>query len=460
MSRSDQNTDIEKAKKPSNLDSKRSKRTIRFLAQSVMLEESGNPLLVQMLVVSVCFVVIAFLLWASITRVDEVAVTQGIVAPTGQVQVVQHLEGGIVTDILVKEGDLVEQGQTLLRLDDVELTSQLAETAYTIANHRLQIERLEAFIHKRDPLFPKVDKKYDILVQNQKDALIKQKQARQEQIHILQSRIRQKEADLILLNDDERTTRQQLNSLREELRLRKALTREGLSSKIQLLSLQRDVSLTEGSLKQIFTRRKQTQENLQENKKSLHELDARLSHQAVTKLNDLKTELAQSLESQTRLKERHNRLAIKAKVRGVVQSLKVNSPGGVILPGAILLELVPKGRELIVETKITTRDIGHVKIGQTVIVKVMAYDFARYGGVDGILRQISPTTFLNEQQEPYYKGIVILKRHWVGPEHEENLRPILPGMTVQADIKTGNKTIMEYLLKPIYTSASQALQER
>jgi membrane fusion protein, adhesin transport system len=136
----------------------------------------------------------------------------------------------------------------------------------------------------------------------------------------------------------------------------------------------------------------------------------------------------------------------------------VHTVGGVIPPGAIITEIVPLDKELVVEAKIQPRDVGHVRIGQPVTVKVTTYDFSRYGGITGELKDVSASTFLDEQGEPYYKGIVELDRNYVGKDPMHNR--VMPGMTVQADIKTGKKTLFSYLLKPVYSSVSTAFRER
>lgn len=149
---------------------------------------------------------------------------------------------------------------------------------------------------------------------------------------------------------------------------------------------------------------------------------------------------------------------IRAPVRGIVVGPTIHTVGGVVPPGAVLLELVPLDKELIVETRITTRDVGHVKVGYPVTVKVTTYDFARYGAISGELKDISASTFLDAEGEPYYRGGVTLDRRYVGSDPE--LKRILPGMTVQADIKTGKKTLLAYLLNPVISSFKTSFRER
>lgn len=443
---------------PTPLGKQVSRRKIRYLAQSVALEETGNPLLAKLVIGTVGVVVVTFMIWAAVTRIDEIAVTVGKVVPTGQVQVVQHLNGGVVAEILVREGDAVSEGTLLIRLDASSLEMELQEMRLREMALRLQAQRLYAFATQQEPAFPDVGPDYENLVMDQHSVYRAQVQARTEAAHVLQSRIQQKQNEVELLSKQETTLATKVTLLREEFALRKRLTERGLSSKVSFLEIRRTLNQAEGDLAQIALKNQLTRHALEESQVNLRELVAQLSSQAMTEMSAVRAEHAQVQEALKRLESRVEGTQITAKVAGIVQSLGVHSPGGVVAPRAVLLEIVPLDRELVVEARVSGRDIGHVKANQPVNVKLTAYDFARYGGVSGWLRQISPSTFLDERGEPYYKAVIVLDKAYVGSDAFS--RPILPGMTVQANIMTGNKTIMEYLLKPIYTSVQQALQER
>ena len=449
---------LRKTSGPTPLGEQTSRRKIRYLAQSVALEETGNPFLAKLVIITVSLIVLTFSVWAAVTRIDEIAVTTGSVVPVGQVQVVQHSEGGVVGAILVREGDVVKVGQTLVLLDVTSLKTELKEMHLREMSLHLQVQRLLAFANGQDLVSDVVEEAFSNLVSDQRKVYQTQVQARDESIKILQSRVRQKQNESELLSKQEATLIDKLALLREEFALRKNLTERGLSSKMSFLEAQRNLNQTEGDLEQIISKKKLTANTLEESQITLKELNAQLINRAMTEMSSARSELVQVQESLKRLASRVESAEIKAKVAGVVQSLNINSPGGVIAPRAVVLEIVPLNRELIVESHISSRDIGHVKIDQPVSIKFTAYDFSRYGGVSGSLRQISPTTFLDERGNPYYKAVIALDSTHVGPD--PGLRPVLPGMTVQANIMTGDKTIMEYLLKPIYTSVRQALQER
>lgn len=451
-------TPLKSMSSPTPLGNQTSRRKIRYLAQSVALEETGNPFLAKLVIGTISLIVLTFTFWASITRIDEIAVTMGKVVPIGQVQVVQHSEGGVVSAILVREGDSVTVGQPLLFLDVTSLNIELKEMQLREMSLRLKSRRLLAFANQKELAFFRVDPDYQSLLLDQKKVYQSQVRARDETIKALQSRIQQKQNEIDLFSKQEETLVTKLALLQEEFKLRKNLTERGLSSKMSFLQIQRELNQARGDLSQTVSKKKLTRNALKESQISLRESDAQLTNQAMTEMSAVRSELIQVQEVLKRLVNRVNGARITAKVAGVVQRLNVNSPGGVVAPRAVLLEIVPLDRELVIESQISNRDIGHVKANQPVSVKFIAYDFARYGGVSGWLQQISPTTFLDGQGEPYYKAVITLDSSHIGLD--PGAYPILPGMTVQANIMTGNKTIMEYLLKPIYTSVRQALQER
>ncbi len=193
--------------------------------------------------------------------------------------------------------------------------------------------------------------------------------------------------------------------------------------------------------------------------KRIGDLDNNVRQDALNELGAVTGEMAQIQDSMERLRDRVKRLEVVAPVKGFVQNLKAKTMGSVVPAGGVLMEIVPVDDELLVETKISTRDVGHLQAGQKAAVKVASYDFVRFGSIEGELTRISATTYVDEKENtPYYKGWIRLQQPYVGYNPEENR--ILPGMTVQSDIITGDKTLLEYLLKPIQRSLAQAFRER
>jgi len=438
---------------------RRGDRQTRFLAQSVILEEAGSSSLIRAAMVAIVLVISSFLGWAAITNVDEVAVTTGEIIPTGRVQSIQHLEGGIIADIPIQEGELVEKDQVLLRLDPSGPNAELNKMKARRAALEMQVERLRAIGTGREPDFSFISPAYKEMIDDQVIIYDSQMDAHAERQKVILTQIEQKKQELALIDEQEDTLSRNADLLLEEFLLREELYKKGLTTKITYLDSKRAVNDARGELSNLIVDRQRTGQSLAESRKRLAELDTDNREQALTEMGVVTNELSQLIESLDQIFDRVRRLTVYSPVRGYINGLKVNTVGGVIPAGAIVMEIVPLDEELIVEARINTRDVGHVVIGQPVTVKITTYDFARYGGISGELKEISATTFIDEQSgDPYYKGIVTLDRSYVGFDPERN--QVMPGMTVQADIKTGRKTLLAYLLKPVVSSVKTSFQER
>jgi len=437
---------------------KRGDRQTRFLAQSVILEESGGSGLIRWAILSISLAICAFVAWAAVTNVDEIAVTSGEVVPTGRVQTIQHLEGGIVSEILVEEGMVVDKGQIMVRLGKAVAYAELSQQAARLASLRLQSERLRAIGENREPDFSFLGTENNELLADQFRIFRMSLEASENRRNVVRDQIKQREAEMSVFREQEETLLRNLTFLEEEMVMRESLYKQGLTSRMVYLDVQKEVNDAVGDLAKLTSERKKSTEGLKEVISRLTELESDTREAALAEMGDLAAEIASLNEAIARSKDRVNRLDIKAPVRGIVKGLEANTIGGIVPPGGVLLELVPLGEELVVETRITTRDVGHIKVGHPVSVKISTYDFARYGGIDGILSDISAATFLDENGEPYYKGRVTLAHNYVGGDPEKNL--VMPGMTVQADINTGKKTLLEYLLKPIVSSVNESFRER
>jgi adhesin transport system membrane fusion protein len=436
----------------------RGDRQAKFLAQSILLEEAGSPRLIRLALLTICAAVAAFIGWAAVTNVDEVAVAAGEVVPTGQIQVLQHLEGGIISAILVRDGDIVDPGQVLLRLNPATSTAELREARALLTGLLLRAERLGAVAEGRAPDFAFAVAEYPQLVADQMSIFKGQIQAADNRRSVLKRQIEQKSSELALFNEQEDMLRKQVSLLEEELSMREQLYQKGLASKIVYLDVQRDVNRARGDMTKLVGERRTTAAALSESRSRLDQLDSDLKEAALNERGQVTSEIAQVRESIRKSEEKVRRLEIRAPLRGIVKGLKNHTIGGVIVPGNVVLEVVPLDQELVVEARISTRDIGHVQVGHPATLKVVTYDFARYGGITGEVRDISASSFLDEKGQPYFKGTVAMDRNYVGFDPERNR--VLPGMTVQADISTGKKTLLQYLLKPVYASVSQAFRER
>nr|WP_321513727.1 HlyD family type I secretion periplasmic adaptor subunit [uncultured Pseudodesulfovibrio sp.] len=434
------------------------KRQSMHLSQALLLEETGVPRLVRYVILTLTLVIAAFVTWASITRIDEVAVSSGKITPSGQIKRVQSEDGGMVSAILVTEGEAVKKGQDLITLDPTVSVSNLDQQLVRQTTLALRKERLQALIDGRNPTYSDIEEKYAELAAQQ-TRLHKQKiEAMDVSKAILKNQINQYEAELKELGNRENTLRQQHQLMREEYDTYEGLFKRELVGKTEFFGIKRQFLQVQEYLNQIPVRRIQVREKLTESRNRLVKLREDALESWMAELATVEAEAREIDEIVKRFEMDVYQLSVKAPEDGVIHNLQINSAGEIIQPGETVMELVPIGRKLVAEVKISSRDVGHIEEGQTVTVKFTAYDYSRYGGIKGVLTAISPTTIVEEDGSVYYKGIVTLNANHLTKGNKKLL--VLPGMTVQADIKTGNKTLLGYFMKPIYLSMAQSFRER
>lgn len=430
----------------------------RYLSQAIQLEERTNPVINQLLMYAISFGVIGFIGWATLTNINEMAHTPGEVVPRGLQQVVQHLEGGIATGILVKEGDFVEKGQALMTIDGTGSKEDLERALSKQVTLNMQEERLRAFLEGREPNFESFSTfAAKAAIKDQEAFFEGMVESRSEERKIIAEQIRQKRQTIGTLQAELRTARDNYNITNQLYQKRSNLHKKGYVSDVQLLQTEQELNAIKGQMDQSKSRIGVAESEIAEFENRLKSVDARQKDDSHERLDQLLADKAQNIELIEKLRDRVKRLQVTSPARGVVKGLAVTTIGAVIQPGQVLMEIVPMDEELMVQVKIPPQHIGHLKTGQDVQVKFSSFDFARYGFVPGKIQQISATTFNGQNGERYYQGIVELERNYVGDD-KRNL--VLPGMTVMADIVTGRKTVLQYLLKPIHNSLKTAFTER
>jgi HlyD family secretion protein/adhesin transport system membrane fusion protein len=435
----------------------RDARLLNFLSQPLLVEEHGAPDFFRHLPWITGLFLGGCVALAAMTEVPETAMVLGQVVPAGSVQLVQHLEGGIIVSVEVTEGELVEADQTLIRLSPAEAASQLNETRSLEASLALQAERLQAFALDREPDFTGFEA-YAHLIADQRTILETQRQGRETQRQVLQSRIRQRQAQLTALSKQRKHLDDQVAIVKQLVEMRANLVKQGLVSRISYLDTLRTYSQAREDLVGVLGQISKAQEDLDEAQDSLFELDARLRNEAQTERGKVASELARVREQLGKLNDRVSRLEVRSPARGLVKGLLRNGAGAVIRPGEPILEIVPVDDTLIAEVRIMPRDVGHLQIGQRVRVKPTAYDTAMLGSIDGRLDHVSATTFVDDRGQAFYKAKIALDRAYAGSDPAHH--PILPGMEVTGDIITGRRTLLRYLLKPIYRAFEDAFHER
>lgn len=410
-----------------------------------------------LLLAMVAFVVAA-IVWAGRARVDEVAVGAGRVIPTSQVQVVQNLEGGIVSALMIAEGDLVEAGQVLSRIDDTTFASSFRENRARYLGFLASVARLEAEVEGKPVMFPADLAEEREVVANERALLDARRAELDASLDVSRRQEEQRRQDLLELQRRITGTDQRLALARQELAIMTPMVEQGVTPRVELLRVQRLVNELQQDLETARISVPKADAALAEAQRRQAERRAAFRSAAQQDLNTQRVQLRALQETLTSVRDRVARTELKSLVRGIVQRVKVNTIGGVIKPGDDLIEIVPLDDALLVEARIRPSDIAFLRPGQSAQVKLTAYDYATYGILPGKLEYISADTIVDEQGQSYYRIRVRTETNHLGtadkPLH------IIPGMVAQVDVVTGNKMVLEYLLKPVIRARNNALRER
>ncbi|HHJ3174908.1 TPA: HlyD family type I secretion periplasmic adaptor subunit [Vibrio parahaemolyticus] len=415
--------------------------------------------------------------WASWAQIDQVTVGQGKVIPSSQIQVVQNLEGGLVKEILVKEGQLVKKGQQLLLIDDTRFRSDYREREQQVANLTASVLQLSASINSvavnRDfniqdweksvvldygkLTFPPVlEETQPQLTQRQKAEYREDLDNLRNQLSVIDQQVEQKQQDLIEIEARVRNLRQSYQYAKKELDITQPLADEGVVPRIELLKLQRQVNDTRREMTSSELKIPVIKSAIKESMLNRIDVALKFRSEQQEKLNNAQDQLSALVESAVGLEDRVNRTVVVSPVTGKIKTLNVNTVGGVIQPGMDIVEIVPTEDTLLVEAKIAPKDIAFLRPNLNAIVKFTAYDFTKYGGLVGELEHISADTTQDEEGNSFYIVRVRTEKTSFGQDAD---LPIIPGMTASVDIITGKRTVLEYLLKPILSAKTNALKE-
>jgi len=423
-----------------------------------LLDSSPHRLSHLILWVTVLFLVTAGW-WANYSTLDEVTRGTGKVIPSRHIQTVQNLEGGIISEILVKEGDIVEPNQVLLRIDDTRFSASMRESQVTSAAMEAKMARLTAEAHGKSVKLPRRLNKSQQQLFLREQALAQSRQLElQAAIDVLTQQKKQKQHEINELKSRQQQLQHGYTLAQRELRITQPLVKKGVMSEVELLRLQREASALKADLESTRLTIPRAKAAIGEAERKMEELKVRFRTRALAELNEMKAEWSRISESERALEDRVVRTAVRSPVKGTVKQIKVTTIGGVVQPGMDLLEIVPLEDTLLIEAQIRPSDIAFLHPGQEAMVKLTAYDFSIFGGLKASLEHISADTIINERGEPFFVIRLRTKRNHLG--EAKNTLPIIAGMTVNVDILTGKKTLLDYLLKPIKKAQEQALRER
>ncbi|MDZ7750538.1 MAG: HlyD family type I secretion periplasmic adaptor subunit [Gammaproteobacteria bacterium] len=401
----------------------------------------------------------AALAWAWWAEVDEVTRADGRVIPSSQVQVVQNLEGGIVSAILVREGDWVDRDQVLLRIDDTRFSATMREGRLRIASLEARIGRLAAEVEERPFVVPPdLDRQKGELYAGELALYHSRQQELTNSVDILRQQLTQKTQELRELQAERDKLVRGLALARKELEITAPLVDKGAMSEMDLIRRERDVNDLAGQLEMVRLAIPRVRAAIEEAEGRIRERRLRFITEARTQLNEARAELDSLEESNISAADRVRRTAVRAPLAGTVKQVMVTTLGGVIQPGMDLVEIVPAEDTLLVEARVRPADIAFLHPGQPATVKLTAYDFAIYGGLEATLEHISADSIMDEQGEHFFEIRLRTKETHLGSE--EAPLPIMSGMTASVDILTGRKTILDYLMKPIRRAQERALRER
>ena len=382
-------------------------RTDNYVAKAILLEEASPPSYMRTTVKLASYALGIFILWALIARLDVVALAPGQIMPIQAVKVIQHVDGGRIATIDVIDGQTVADGQVLMRLNGTEAGAEYQTLAAKYWTLFTRVERLRALLNDKPADFSAVPEQFAPLVKQEEFTL--------------------------------KTSKDQINQLQNEIKIlsevsaiRTDLAKEKLNTRVQALDAQRNAGQAQAEL-------------------------LRFRRTNMDDLNTSSSELAQASEQMSKLKDRLDRVDVLSPVDGVVQDLKFRTVGGVVSPGATLMNVIPLDGKMHAEVRVSPSDIGFVKKGQTVRLKIGTFDFMRYGTIEGKVSMVSSFSTLDEKQQPYFKVIVSLPKNYVGSDEGKQIDP---GMTAQADIITDRQSVLRYLFRPVFVAFSQGMRER
>ena len=431
---------------------------LNSVSQSMALSETRLPRLLKLSIITLSSATFLFIFWAALTPVKELARTEGQVLTDGYSQLVQHLEGGLVRAIFVHEGDFVQKGQLLVQLDGAGLEEDFHEQQALVESLSLQAELLHALLDGRAPNFTSIHASEKAVAQ-QNHMYETTRETRLAERAVLDEQIAQKQTAITRLTQALGTARSNLSVSREGKGIYNSLESQGLVSRSNALKKQEEYNSRQGDVNSTSQQLEEARRELSEYQRRREALASQQRDSVYIDLHKVESDLAQALENLKKRNNRVDRLEVRSPVMGYIKGLRINTIGSVIPAGQTLMEIVPIDEKLIVEARILPQQVGRVAVGQEVQVKVDSYDYVRYGAITGRLKSISAMTFSDEvRRQDYYKGRVELNKNYAGAQ--PGVHAILPGMTVAADIVTGEKTVLAYLMKPIQVAVRNAMTEQ
>jgi adhesin transport system membrane fusion protein len=408
----------------------------------------------------IALLLVTFVLWAHFTVLDEVTRGLGQVIPSRKVQVIQNLEGGILQEIMVQENQIVNKGDILIRIDNAMAASQYRDAFTKAAQHEVTIVRLNAEIEGKSAIvfsdqFKETDPQ---ILEDQKSIFKAHRQQLQAELNVLRSQHSQKQQEIIEMQSRKKQLERSLGLARQQRDIAKPLVDQGVYPRVDYLALERDISSLLGDIDALRLAIPRIRQAANEASRRIEQRRAEVKAQALDEKNRHRGELKSLQEIMSAGEDRVTRTDVRSPVRGTIKQINLNTLGGVVRPGESILEIVPLDDTLLIEARIRPADIAFLHPGQKAMVKITAYDFSIFGGLEGVVEAISADTIEDDNGENFFKVKLRTQKNAITYRNEE--LPIIPGMTASIDILTGKKSVLAYLLKPILRAKQNALRER
>ncbi|WP_208598493.1 HlyD family type I secretion periplasmic adaptor subunit [Desulfocapsa sulfexigens] len=429
---------------------------ITDIRMSLLAQSPRGGSIILWIIVIVFFCAVA---WAYVAEVEEVTRASGRVVPARQLQIVQNLEGGILSEILVNVGDVVKQGQLLLRIDEKRFSGPYRESRFNYLALKAQVARLQSETYSTPFVLPE-----EVMAENpevgnrEKELFESRKKELAQTLGVLEEQSRQREQEIVELEAKIAELSRTRYLLKKEINMTQPLVKGGAVSEVEFLRLQRQDSEMQGDIMASQLALPRAKSRLLEAQKGITEAKLRFSNNAKKELNDAYAKLEGLSATTVALADRLDRTAVVSPVRGIVNQIFINTVGGVIQPGMNLIEIVPLEDTLLVEAKIKPSDIAFLSPNLKATVKFTAYDFTLYGGLEAKVEHISADSIVDKQGNSYYLVNVRTTKNYLGTKNAP--LPIIPGMVASVDILTGKKRVLTYLMRPILRAQSLALRER
>ena len=431
---------------------------LKFMSESSAAMLLDTAYLTKLSILLVVFFILSVVFWSSITKVDEITRGLGKVIPSSRLQVVQNLEGGIVKNIFVKEGERVKAQQSILELDDTQFAAVHKEKELEYFSEMAKITRLKAEFKGKALKFSETLIDYPKFIEREQQIYRNRTIALKNEKNIVNQQMRQQELELDSVHSQLESLTKNYKLVNKEYELTQPLEKKGIVSTVQLIRLKQQVNETYSKMKNAEISIPKLTIAIDEIKSRLSEVSIKYEEEVISQLRESEVRFAQLNELRRSYEDRVFRTIIRSPVNGIIRKLHATTIGGVVNPGMDLVDIIPLKGGLLIEVKVSPRDIAFIRNKQEAVVKLTAYDFTIFGGLKGIVEHISADSIQNDKGEEFY--FVKIKTEKSFFTVNDAKLPIMPGMQAEVDIITGKKSLMTYLIKPLLRTKNMAFTER